>query len=111
MRLVIRREKKQGGISWLITRPIIDEIKQRYDIDQEPKNTPSDITSFSSEMAENSVQEQNFTNTSELTDVPELSDAKTDLPKEETKSELTDVTELSKNNTSSVGSESSENGD
>ena len=54
MRLGIRRERKQSGISWLITRPIIDEIKQRYDIDQEPKNIPSDITSFSSETSENS---------------------------------------------------------
>ena len=54
MRLGIRRERKQGGISWLITRPIIDEIKQWYDIDQEPKNIPSDITSFSSETSETS---------------------------------------------------------
>jgi len=38
--------------SWLITRPIIDEIKQRLDIDQESKNMSSDITSFSAESSE-----------------------------------------------------------
>ena len=50
--LGIKKDKKQAGYSWLITRPIIDEIKQRLEIDQESKNMPSDITSFSAEGSE-----------------------------------------------------------
>jgi len=103
IRLGLRKERKQGGFSWLITRPIIDEIKQRLDFNQDQdKNRGPDITSFSSETSESSDQEQNFTNKSEHSEQNELSEQKIDPPKE---SEQNEQTELSENNKSTGSSE------
>ena len=103
IRLGLKKERKQGGFSWLITRTIIDEIKQRLDFNQDQdKNRGPDITSFSSETSESSVQEQNFTNKSEHSEQNELSEPKTDPPK---KSEHSEQNELSENNKSTESSE------
>lgn len=101
-RLGITKEKKEHGYSWLVTRSVIDDIKTRYDLGQESKNTPSDITSFSSDSSENPNQQRIFATKSELTESSEPTEAKTDPSILESKSELT---ELSRNSQSSGYSE------
>ena len=68
VRLGLKKQRKESGYSWLITRPIIDEIKQRMDFGQPEKQKGHDITSFGSGGSGSSVQEQNFTNKTEQTE-------------------------------------------
>lgn len=68
VRLGLKKQRKESGYSWLVTRPIIEEIKQRMDFGQPEKQKGHDITSFGSEGSGSSVQEQNFTNKTEQTE-------------------------------------------
>ncbi len=74
-RIGLKKEKKKGGISWLITRREIDEIKERMGM-IEPKQATLDSSSLSSFSSLSSPQAQEPTSKSEPSEASEVNDAK-----------------------------------
>jgi len=74
-RIGLKKEKKEGGISWLITRREIDDIKERMGM-IEPKQTTLDYGSVSAVCSDSSVLRTNSTNETESTELNEVNDEK-----------------------------------
>ncbi len=74
-RIGLKKEKKEGGISWLITRKEVDEIRERMGM-IEPKKAPLDSSSVSAVSAVSSVLETDSTNKTESTEPNEVNDKK-----------------------------------
>ena len=83
-RLGLKSEKKEGGISWLITRIVVNDVKERMGM-SEATQTILPFTSVTSESSEASVLGVGVTN----------------------KTEVTEQTEVPKNNRTSESSEAS----
>lgn len=106
VRLGLKKQRKESGYSWLVTRSIIEEIKQRMDFGQLEKQKGHDITSFGSEGSGSSVQEQNFTNKTEQTEQNVLPEQYSKVTAQaETTSEKLNFSEKSEQIKSSGGSE------
>jgi len=106
VRLGLKKQRKESGYSWLITKPIIDEIKLRMDFGQPEKQKGHDITSFGSEGSGSSVQEQNFTNKTEQTEQNVLPEQYSKVTNQsETTPEKLNFSEKSEQIKSSVSSE------
>ena len=101
-RLGFKRDKKVGGISWLITKKSVDDVKERMGTIEVIK-----LSSFSSEGSEGSVLCLDPTNKTELNELNELNEPKTPTNNSTNKTELNELTELHKNNKSSESSEGS----
>jgi len=74
-RIGLKKEKKEGGISWLITRRTIDEIKETMGM-MKPKQETLNSSSVSSVSSFSSVLGTNPTNETESTEPNEPNDAK-----------------------------------
>ena len=105
-RLGFKREKKRGGISWLITRNAVDDVKERMGV-IEPKQQILQTGSQGSQGSLSSHSGTDTTNKSELNAQSELNEPKTPTNPTTNKSELNALSELHNNNESSQGSHSS----
>jgi len=105
-RLGFHRKKKEGGISWLITRKEVDDKKERMGM-IEVKQESLSTSSVGSEGSVSSVSRLDSTNKTELNELNEVTEPIVRPPTVTNKTELNEVTELNKNNESSEGSVSS----
>jgi len=104
-RLGFKREKKRGGISWLVTRKTVDDVKEIMGMIEpktEPKIEDVKLSSFSSKSSFGSHSGVTPTNKSEQNEQNEQNES--DEPKTPTntitnKSEQNELNELHKNNT------------
>ena len=83
-RLGFKSDKKKGGISWLITRKEVEDVKERMGM-TEPKQETPDNSSISSKSSIDSTLDTNTTNKSELNEVNAANEADTIHPKQEQK--------------------------
>ena len=101
-RLGFKREKKRGGISWLVTRKTVDDVKEIMGMTEpktEPKIEDVKLSSFSSKSSFGSHSGVTSTNKSEQNELNESDEPKTPTNTITNKSEQNELNELHKNNT------------
>ena len=105
-RLGLKSDKKVGGISWLVTRIEVNDVKERMGM-KEATQTTLPLTSVTSKSSESSVLGVDATNKTEVNEVIEGDEVKVSHSITTLKTEGNEQTEVPENNQTSKSSESS----
>src|SRR3990167_2349045 len=105
-RLGLKSDKKVGGISWLVTRIEVNDVKERMGM-KEATQTTLPLTSVTSKSSEASVLGVDATNKTEVNEVIEGDEVNVSHSITTLKTEQNEVNEVSENNQTSKSSESS----
>jgi len=103
-RLGFKAERKQGGVSWFITRKVVDDVKDRMGM-IESKQTTLDSSSFSSDSSDSSDSFVTPTNKTEPNELNESNEPKISPLSIMYKSESNEPSELNEKNESSDSSD------